>query len=61
MNPKVLDLTVAILNWALERSRNDPISAGKIERGEPLTLVDLQRLGDARDSALADLEDELDS
>lgn len=60
MNAKLIDLGIVVVNWIIERSKNDPITAGKIERGESLTVEDLQRLGDARDDALAELEGELE-
>lgn len=60
MYTQIIHLALAITNLILERTKNDPISAEKVRRGEPLTLEDFLRLGVDREAAGKELDDAIE-
>lgn len=60
MYTQLINLALAIANLIIERSKQDPIAADKVRRGEPLTLEDFLRLGVDRETAGKELDDAIE-
>lgn len=56
MEKELVKLALGLINYAIERSRTDPVLADKLQRGEPLDIGDLQLIGDTRENSGEDLD-----